>query len=107
MKKVYLVALVLLVFRSYSQTHVVTNLSNSGTGSLRDKVASASAGDTITFSPSLFTNGSDTLKLNQPIIFTKGPSLQGWMNGGDTLVFKRTDCDPDLYLGLGLGQCEL
>ncbi|MDX5429200.1 MAG: hypothetical protein LPK79_13955, partial [Bacteroidota bacterium] len=77
--------LVLLVFRSYSQTHVVTNLSNSGTGSLRDKVASASAGDTITFSPSLFANGSDTLKLNQPIVFTKGLSLHGWMNGGDTL----------------------
>ena len=47
---------------------VVTSTANGGIGTLRDAVINSNAGDTITFSPTLLANGSDTITLTSDII---------------------------------------
>lgn len=66
-------------------TRTVTSLSDSGPGTLRDKITNSNSGDTIAFSPSLLANGGDTIKLSSAISFTHGLFINGLMNGADTL----------------------
>ncbi len=71
----------------------VTNTNDSGVGSLRQAVASAFAGDTITFSPSL---AGQTITLTSTISITKSVTIDGVglvprieISGGDSVrIFK-------------------
>jgi hypothetical protein len=64
---------------------VVTNLSDASTGSLRQTIAAASAGDNIAFAPGL----SGQIALNQPISLDKNLTIQGGpgiiLDGGDAV----------------------
>lgn len=82
----HIFALLLMGFFSlsvYAQT--VTNLNDSGPGSLRGEILAANPGDVITFSPSLLANGSDTLTLVSDIIINKGLTLRGTNTATDTI----------------------
>lgn len=61
---------------------VVTNLNDSGPGSLRDACAT---GGTVTFSPSLLAGGSATIVLNSQITIGDEINITGLINGADTL----------------------
>ncbi|NVK27838.1 MAG: right-handed parallel beta-helix repeat-containing protein [Flavobacteriia bacterium] len=65
--------------------HVVTTLNPYGTGSLISRISAAQAGDTITFSPSLLSNGSDTIHFNATLTINKGLTIIGLYQGADTL----------------------
>lgn len=66
-------------------TRVVTSLTDPGNGgctpaecTLREAIAVAQAGDTITFKPALFTNGPRTLRLNiGPLLINQDLTLVG------------------------------
>ena len=85
--------IVLLVIFSVSiglqaqTTHTVTNTNDSGLGSLRNVASNAAAGDTIRFSATLISSGSDTLILTTgEIAFgNKGITIKGLYNTSDTL----------------------
>ena len=57
-----------------AQTLTVTNINDSGAGSLRQAVASAVAGDTITFAPAL---AGQTIVLATTIIINKNLTIDG------------------------------
>ena len=61
----------------YAATWTVTNGNDSGAGSLRQAIADASAGDTITF------NGDFTIALESPILLEKNLTIDGT---GHTIV---------------------
>lgn len=63
----------------------VTNLNDSGAGSLRQVCTNASPGDTVRFDPSLLNNGNATITLNSAIIINKGLRIVGLYNSTDTL----------------------
>ncbi len=72
MKKLILfISLIVLSLTTQATIHVVDSLNNSGTGSLRSKVATAVSGDTIRFNPNLIANGSDSIVLTSEIAFNK------------------------------------
>src|SRR5690606_22288414 len=71
---------------SAQQTHVVTSLSDTGAGSLRDKIANSSHGDTITFSPALLASGSATINLASSIDFNHSLTIKGLFVGTDSLA---------------------
>ncbi len=76
----------LLRFSSQAQTtHFVTNTNNSGVGSLRQAVVDASANDIVRLSPSLLTNGTDSIVLTSEIAFSKSLIFKGFYNNTDTL----------------------
>jgi len=67
------------------KTRVVTNLNDTGTGSLRQTIAASAHGDTITFSPSLLANGNATISLNSEIGFIHSLTIRGLYSGNDSL----------------------
>jgi sugar lactone lactonase YvrE len=68
-------------------THWVSNVNNSGSGSLRDAVSNASSGDIIRFNPSLISGGSATINLTSKIIINdKSLRIIGLINGSDSLI---------------------
>lgn len=75
MKYILLSLSLLLSFMGTSQQ--VTNLNDSGPGSLRQAIISASSGATITFSPSLVANGVDTIHLQSELIINKSLNIIG------------------------------
>ncbi|WP_419632715.1 hypothetical protein, partial [Thiolapillus sp.] len=62
-------------------TLTVTNLSDSGSGSLRAILAKAHDGDTIVFARSLKNDGSAPLVLSSPISVNKNITIHGDVNG--------------------------
>jgi predicted outer membrane repeat protein len=58
----------------YAATLTVTNTNDSGAGSLRQAIASAAAGDTITFDPSL---SGATINLASTLTLTKNVTIDG------------------------------
>jgi hypothetical protein len=66
--------------RSLPSTLTVTNLADSGAGSLRDRLAAAAPGDTVAFAPGL----SGTVFLGSTLDITKSLTVQG--PGPDTLA---------------------
>lgn len=83
-----------------AQLHVVTNLGDSGPGTLREAVINSNSGDTIRFHPNLLANGSDTINLNFPISFVNGVTIQGLINGSDTLYISGQDSTQIFYINL-------
>jgi len=80
------ILLVLGITQSYAQTtHVVTNTNNSGTGSLRQLVTNAVAGDIIRFAPSLIASGNATIVLTSEIPINKALTINGIYNANYTL----------------------
>lgn len=84
MKKLVLFSLAVFATLPLSAQQV-TNLNDSGPGSLRGAILSANAGDVISFDQSLLANGSDTLYLQSDLIINKGLTIQGLYSGADTL----------------------
>ena len=72
-------------------TIVVQNINDSGVGSLRQATIDAIDGDTIRFTPSLISNGSDTIQLSSEIAFNKGLVFKGLYNATDSLFISGED----------------
>src|SRR5262245_25786601 len=68
-----LVLIVLFYVPAKAATLVVTNLNDSGSGSLRDALASAAASDTITFAPGL----AGSIPLASPLTISQTITIQG------------------------------
>ena len=87
MKKVLFIScLVFFSLRSEAQiTHIVSNLNDSGLGSLRDKVNLSNDGDIIRFNNSLIATGTATINLLSEITFSKELKFKGLYNSNDTL----------------------
>ena len=87
MKKTLLMATLLLIgFISQAATITVINTNDSGPGSLRQASIDAVSGDTIRFSPSLLTSGSDSISLSTEIDFgSKVVVIKGLYTPSDTL----------------------
>ncbi len=87
-----LVAYLLCISFAFAQTQTVTNLSDSGTGSLRDAVGAAAAGDTIKFSPGLLSQGeNDTIFLFSDILIDKGLYFLGLDHDTAKIVLSGSD----------------
>jgi len=87
MKKIlFIFCLVFFSLRSEAQIiHIVSNLNDSGLGSLRDKVNISNDGDVIRFDNSLIATGSATINLLSEITFSKELKFKGLYNSNDTL----------------------
>ncbi len=70
-----IVPLLAIAFGARAATHVVTNSADSGAGTLRNLVASASPGDTITFASDLA--GQTVLLTSGEITLTKNLTIDG------------------------------
>lgn len=79
-------------------TLTVTNLNDSGPGSLRQQVFNSNSGDSIVFASSLLASGSDTLFLNFPIIVDNSIHIKGLMQGADTLFISGHDSTQVFYM---------
>lgn len=77
--------ILLFILETTASTLVVTNVSDTGVGSLRSQIFDANSGDTIRFSPTLLASGSNTILLSSKIIFSKNLTIIGLYNSSDTL----------------------
>jgi len=80
------------------QTHVVTNLNDTGAGSLRETIVNSSFGDTITFSPSLLTSGNAIINLASPISFQHSLTIKGLFKGSDSLIISGMNTNRVFYV---------
>lgn len=88
----------LITLVSFSETIVVQNTNNSGTGSLRDAVNNALSGDTIRFNPNLISGGSATIVLNSELNFVKNLVFKGLYNANDTLYISGNNSNRIFYV---------
>lgn len=86
--------LLLLTVNAKAATLFVTNTNDSGAGSLRNTVLSASSGDVIKFLPSLLASGSQTIYLSSQINLDKSLSIVGLYNATDTLYLSSSSSNP-------------
>jgi len=72
-----------------TSTDIVTNANDSGRGSLRDTIANASVGDTITFVPGLgtITLTSGAITLTHDLVIDGSAALFQVIHGNDTAIF--------------------
>lgn len=95
-------SLILIIFVSSQmlaqQTLVVTNLNDTGVGSLRQTINGSLHGDTITFNPSLLVNGSATIFLNSEIGFNRSLTIRGLFSGNDSLFISGNDSSSIFYI---------
>jgi hypothetical protein len=77
--KLFALLLLILAVPGYGATRVVTQLGDSGPGSLRAILATAEAGDTVVFAPELFSSGeAATLSLSSgPLRLDRDLALEG------------------------------
>lgn len=90
-----------MVFGSYliaQQTHVVTNLNDSGAGSLRQTISSSAHEDIITFNPSLLSNGNATITLSSMISFSHSLTIKGLYTGSDSLFISGGNSNSLFYI---------
>jgi predicted outer membrane repeat protein len=88
----------LIALFSFSETIIVQNTNNSGTGSLRDAVNNALSGDTIRFNPNLISGGSNTIVLNSELNFVKNLVFKGLYNANDTLYISGNNSNRIFYV---------
>jgi len=84
-KAIFSLSIVLMSCISFANTITVMNTNDTGTGSFRNAILSASSSDTIRFSPSLISSGSDTINLASVITFSTDLVIIGLYNSMDTL----------------------
>lgn len=101
LKVMLLTASLLFISNNGIAQTVVTSAANGGSGTLRNAVINSSAGDTITFSPTLLANGSDTITLTSDIILYHGLVFQGINNATDTLYIDGNKQTRLFYLSMG------
>ena len=70
---------------SVATIHYVTNTDDSGAGSLRQAIISASPGDTVEMNPILIADGSQTINLITEISINKNLYIKGVFTSYDTL----------------------
>lgn len=89
MSKIKIVITIIAIFYSFfslSITRYVTNTNDSGTGSLRDAITSASDGDVVEIVSSLIASNSDTIKLSSNITIDNDITVRGpFAVGGNKL----------------------
>lgn len=91
-KTILLLSLTVLHTLVYSANITVTNLDDNGTGSLRQAIADASGGDTITFNSSLISSGNAVLPLTSgQLVVDKALTIIGLMTSSDTLFISGGD----------------
>src|ERR1700761_6669024 len=73
--------LVMVAAPAYAATQTVTNLNDSGGGSLRSALANAAAGDTVVFAPGL----TGTIPLATVLTIAQSVTIQGPGAGGLTI----------------------
>lgn len=91
-----ILGLILLSFHFLSlsaATITVTNLNDTGAGSLRDAITNPLTvnGDIIRFAPTLLAGGSDTLRIYSTITVNKSLVIKGMYNNTDTLYISGQD----------------
>ena len=85
MKILITVVFILLTLICFSNTVIVQNTNNSGSGSLREAISTSNSNDTIRFNSNLINNGTDTIILLSEISFAKNLVFKGLYNSTDTL----------------------
>jgi len=92
---------------AFAATHFVTNANDSGTGSLRTTIASASDGDTIRFDSNLLASGSDTILLASEIDFSnKGLVFKGLYTATDTLYISGNNTNRIMDISLSFAPTK-
>ena len=100
MKKILTFLTVILTVNTIAGTVIVSNTNDSGAGSLRMAISSASAGDTIRFSNSLISGGSNVINLSSTISCNKSIVVKGLYNFSDTLFISAPITDEVFNLNL-------
>ena len=94
MNRIFGIILLLINFTLLqAATITVTNLNDTGVGSLRDALTSPATvnGDIIRFNPALIAGGSDTLRIYSTINVNKSLVVKGMYNNTDTLYISGQD----------------
>ncbi len=97
-KTLFSICFSLITLVSFSQTIIVQNTNDSGTGSLREAVNNALSGDTIRFNPNLISGGSNTIVLNSELNFVKNLVFKGLYNANDTLYISGNNSNRIFYV---------
>lgn len=88
-KKTYFILIPLFVIilsvRSFATIHIVTSKSDTGVGTLRNRITNATSGDTIKFSTNLLTSGYDEITLRTAVNINKRLVIKGLYTSSDTL----------------------
>ena len=101
MKFIFTLTLALLLSStSLASVNTVTNLLNSGPGSLRNTIANATSGDTIRFNPNLISAGNATIVLTSEIAFNKNLTIIGLYNATDTLFISGNNTNRIFHVDL-------
>jgi hypothetical protein len=92
---------VLVASRSWAATRVVTNLNDSGPGSLRDTIALAAPNDTITFSVAGTIDLSSQLVIDKNLVITGPGARQLTLDAHlDSRVFNIGTVKPDAFVAI-------
>ncbi|NVK75095.1 MAG: T9SS type A sorting domain-containing protein [Oceanospirillaceae bacterium] len=105
--KTYFLSLCAMLTTLSVSAQQVTNLNDSGPGSLRQAIFNASTGDTINISSSLIANGNDTIHLTSELIVNKGLTIVGPnTGGGHTLYIDANSSHRHMYVDLGTSSLK-
>lgn len=89
------------------QVHLVTNLNDSGPGSLRTLIGIAQPNDTVQFDKALIAMGSDTLDLLTPISITDAVVIIGAIRNSDTLFITSSSNQRAFYIDMFSAQSSV
>jgi predicted outer membrane repeat protein len=102
----FFILLLICGFSVLATKHEVSNVNNTGVGSLRNAIGNSLAGDTIYFSSSLLSSGNDTITLNSEIVIDEGVTIQGLYTSGDTLFISGNNSNRIFRIDLSLSSMK-